>query len=99
VDKGVAADGRDYWDSWVEKAKTDHTAAAVVRRYHTRPAEELYDLTADPWELYNLAAEPVHSSILRTRRGDLDRWMKEQGDEGLKTEQALLDPTPRKKEK
>jgi N-sulfoglucosamine sulfohydrolase len=34
VDKAAAGDGHDYWDSWVEKAKTD---AAVVRRYHTRP--------------------------------------------------------------
>lgn len=99
VDKAAANDGRDYWDSWVEKAKTDHTAAAVVRRYHTRPAEELYDLTADPWELRNLAAESAHASTLKTLRDDLDNWMKEQGDKGLETERSLPDPTPRKKEK
>ena len=29
---------------------------------------------------------------------DLDAWMKEQGDEGLKTERALPDPRPKKKE-
>lgn len=98
VDKGAAEDGRDYWDSWVEKAKTDGAAAAVVHRYHTRPAEELYDLTADPWELSNLAAEPAHAATLKTLRGNLDTWMKEQSDKGLQTERSLPDPTSRKKE-
>lgn len=99
VDKATAGDGRAYWDSWVEKAKTDPTAAAVIRRYHTRPAEELYDLTADLRELHNLASEPAHASTLKTLRSDLDTWMKKQGDEGLKTERALHEPMPKKKEK
>src|SRR5262249_13219504 len=98
VDKGVAADGRDYWDSSVEKAKTDPAAAAVVRRYHTRPAEELYDLKADPWELRNLAADPAHAATLKALRAQLDRWMADQGDGGLKTERALPDPKANKKD-
>lgn len=99
IDKGVAVDGRDYWSSWVEKAKTDPTAAAFIRRYHTRPAEELYDLRADPWELKNLAADPARAKTLQDLRAELDAWMKAQGDEGLKTERALPDPRPKKKEK
>jgi N-sulfoglucosamine sulfohydrolase len=99
VDKAADGDGRTYWDSWAEKAKTDPAAAAVVKRYHTRPAEELYDLTADPWEQRNLAADPKHAERLKALRADLDTWMKEQGDEGLKTERALPDPRPKKKEK
>jgi uncharacterized sulfatase len=100
IDRGLNpdADGRIYWDSWVEKAKTDAAAAAVVRRYHTRPAEELYDLQADPWQLRNLAQEPAHAATLKALRADLDRWMREQGDEGLKTERALPDPRPKKKD-
>lgn len=98
VDKAAKGDGRDYWDSWVEKAKTDLAAAAVVRRYHTRPAEELYDLKADPAELKNLAADPAHADRIKALRGDLDKWMKEQGDEGLKTERALPDPRAKKKD-
>jgi uncharacterized sulfatase len=97
IDKAAAGDGRDYWDSWIAKAKSDPAAAAVVRRYHTRPAEELYDLAADPLELKNLAADPAHADRLKTLRADLDAWMKEQGDEGLKTERALADPRPKKK--
>lgn len=87
--KNRAADGRDYWDSWVEKAKTDPAAAAIVRRYHSRPAEELYDLSADPSELKNLAADPIHAATLQSLRSVLDDWMKSQGDEGLDTERKL----------
>jgi N-sulfoglucosamine sulfohydrolase len=91
VDRGKnrAADGRDYWDSWVEKAKTDPAAAATVRSYHNRPAEELYDLEADPHELKNLATDAAHADTLGSLRAKVDHWMKSQGDEGLKTELEL----------
>ena len=91
VDKGNAgADGRNYFDSWVARAATDPAAAAVVRRYHKRPAEELYDLAADPWELRNLAAQPRHAARLAEMRTELDRWMTAQGDHGMETERALF---------
>ena len=97
VDKGNAgADGRYYWDSWVAKAKTDDTAAAVVKRYHTRSAEELYDLVADPFELQNVAADPKQADRLKALSKDLDGWMKANGDEGLKTEKSL--PNPKQKQ-
>jgi len=101
VDKGTnpEADGRNYWASWVEKAKTAPAAAAVVKRYHTRPAEELYDLTADPNELKNLASDPKQAERLKALRAALDAWMKARGDEGLATERALPDPRPKKKDK
>jgi uncharacterized sulfatase len=86
IDKAKPVDGRDYFDSWVERAKTDPAAAAIVARYHRRPAEELYDLRADPWELRNLAEDPEHAAIVATLRRDLDTWMAGQGDEGLATE-------------
>lgn len=96
VDLGKAGtDGRDYWDSWVKKS--DPTAAAIVRRYHTRPAEELYDLAADPWELNNLADDPKCGDRLKALRAELDAWMKDQGDKGLATERALPDPQAKSK--
>jgi arylsulfatase A-like enzyme len=51
-----------------------------VKRFTTRPAEELYDLAADPNELHNLATDPKQAERLTTMRSDLDAWMKQQGD-------------------
>ncbi len=100
VDKGNAgADGRAYWDSWVAKAKTDPAAAAIVRRYHARPAEELYDVANDPHELSNLAADPKRADRLKTLRADLDAWMAANGDRGLATERELPNPNAKPKPK
>jgi N-sulfoglucosamine sulfohydrolase len=82
VDIAQAAEGPGYFASWVEKAKNDPAAAAVVKRYHERPAEELYDLRADPQELNNLAADPKHAARLKELRTEVDAWMKANHDEG-----------------
>jgi N-sulfoglucosamine sulfohydrolase len=82
VDLVQSQDAGAYFGSWVEKARIDPAAAAIVKRYHERPAEELYDLTADPLEERNLAADPQHAARLAGFRADVDAWMKEQGDTG-----------------
>lgn len=69
-----------FWDTWVDAAKTNSAAAAVVKRYIEHPAEELYDLTVDPFELHNLAADPRQTTRLAALRAELDAWMKQQGD-------------------
>jgi arylsulfatase A-like enzyme len=48
----------------------------------TRPAEELYDLSADRWEIRNLSADPAHATTLTALRARLDRWMEETNDRG-----------------
>lgn len=82
IDRADPADGRYYFDSWVAKAKGDAAAAAIVRRYHERPAEELYDVRSDVHELRNLAADPRYQSTLQEMRARLKTIMKEQRDEG-----------------
>ncbi|WP_222950662.1 sulfatase [Sphingomonas sp. JC676] len=60
------------------------TQAAYLRR----PAEELYDLTRDPDELVNVAADPSYAGVLRTLRARLqamraathDPWLAGQTD-------------------
>ncbi|WP_164891099.1 sulfatase family protein [Botryobacter ruber] len=81
MDKAKDHDGgREYWDSWVEKAKTDKQAAAILERYHHHPAEELYDLEADPHETQNLAANPKYAGMLKDFRKQLADWRQKQGD-------------------
>ncbi len=82
VDLVKAADRPPYFDSWDAAAKTDAKAAAIVKRYHERPSEELYDLRADPEELKNLAVDPRHAARLAAMRDEVTAWMKAQGDEG-----------------
>lgn len=69
-----------YWHSWEAAAAGDERAAAVVDRYHQRPAEELYDLSQDPTEQHNLADRPAYRKKLRRFRAKLERWMERQGD-------------------
>ena len=47
-----------------------------------RPAEELYDLSADPHEVNNLAEDPKKQDILQRMRKILDSWIVETKDRG-----------------
>jgi uncharacterized sulfatase len=92
IDKAMGKDGLYYWLSWVEKAKTDPAAARIVERYQKRPAEELYDLKSDPFQLRNVVANPAHAGQLQQLRAELDAWMAQQKDEGLATEKKQVLP-------
>ncbi len=51
-----------------------------MKRSLERPAEELYDLKADPHEMQNLARDPQQASRVALMRTELKAWMKQQGD-------------------
>ncbi len=72
---------RDFFSTWETASQSDPQAAAILKRYHARPAEELYDLATDPTEQGNLAADSRHAPQLAALRADLDAWMKLQGDQ------------------
>jgi arylsulfatase A-like enzyme len=59
------------------------------RFFRTKPAEELYDTVADPWEIKNLAADPDHEETLKRLRAELRRWMLEIRDLGFLPEAEL----------
>jgi len=79
---------RAFFSTWEAAAQADPQAAAILKRYHARAAEELYDLTADPAEQRNLAADPQHAAKLAALRSDLDAWIKSQGD----TQKVFAEP-------
>ena len=56
-----------------------------------RPAEQLYDTAADPYELNNLAADAAHAETKARLDERLDKWMQSQGDPGIDqdTQKAL----------
>jgi arylsulfatase A-like enzyme len=81
ISEAAPEDGRSYWDSWLRKAKDDPRAAEVVRRFHNRPAEELYDLEADAYEQRNLAADPALAETLAGLRESLKQWRLRQGED------------------
>lgn len=72
---------RPYFSTWEAAATTNAAAAAIVKRYHARPAEELYALAADPQELHNLAGQEGYNSRLQRMRAAMESWMREQGDQ------------------
>ena len=74
-------DGKDYWDSWERLAKSDAHAAEVVEHYRQRPAEELYDLEADPYELHDLAPDLNYAKTLAELRENLKAWRLKQGED------------------
>jgi uncharacterized sulfatase len=80
------------WASWREKASSgDAFADRRVGDYQTRPAEELYDMASDPFQLNNLAADPTCGGELQKLRELLRKWMARQGDLGQPTELAALE--------
>lgn len=56
----------------------------------SRPAEELYDLAADPHEVTNLAADPKHKATLEAMRKKLADWEQTTDDCGRNPEPIAM---------
>jgi arylsulfatase A-like enzyme len=66
-----------------------NAAQSLIMR-EKRPAEELFDLAADPNELNNLAGSQKHQAVLKQMRAHLAGWTDLTGDQGLKAESASM---------
>jgi uncharacterized sulfatase len=91
---GLQGDGElnnPYWGTWIFSTAAKPHSYELVKRYMLRPAEELYDTAADPYEMHNLADDPKLAGIRGRLSTELDRWLAEQGDPGipLDTPEAL----------
>ncbi|MCM8536049.1 MAG: sulfatase [Lentisphaeraceae bacterium] len=69
------------WASWVKAAQTNPEAAAFLRAYHSRPKEELYNLSTDLHEKVNLATNPEYKEKLSELRKLVKERMETVGDD------------------
>jgi N-sulfoglucosamine sulfohydrolase len=94
-----AATKEPTFKTWEKMAAAgDANAKRLVHDYQHRPAEELFDCEADPWNRHNLANDPKFAAQLATLRAQLDGWMKQQGDAGQATEMKALERMPKNTE-
>ena len=76
-------DSKDYVRNLREMYADGTMSAKLTEIYFgERPAEELYDVIADPSQLNNLATDPKHAAVLQRHRSLLEQWIAE-GDAGL----------------
>jgi arylsulfatase A-like enzyme len=57
-------------------------AVQSLHMSETRPEEEFYDLSADPWEIRNLATDSAYQTQLLEFRSLLERWVEDSDDQG-----------------
>ena len=81
--RGTGALNNPYWSTWVFETWNKPGTYALVKRYMSRPAEQLYLTTDDRYELMNLVDDPKHAKVLNELRAELNAWMKRQGDPGV----------------
>ncbi len=55
-----------------------------------RPAEELYDLEADPYEIHNLADDPAHAETKQRLAAAITKWQDEIDDKGRTAEDPAI---------
>jgi uncharacterized sulfatase len=72
-----------YWSTWVFQAWNNEHTYRLVKRYTSRPPEQLYQTAQDPYELTNLANDPAYAEVKAKLSNELDRWLVAQGDPGI----------------
>jgi N-sulfoglucosamine sulfohydrolase len=67
------------------------TGAAALWMRTSRPAEELYDVRADPHQIHDIADDPSHRATLEGMRKAVEEWMARINDQGLVNEPEMID--------
>jgi len=80
--RGTGQLNNPYWATWVWDSWNSPRSYNLVKRYMHRPAEQLYRVATDPYEMKNLAGKKNQAKRLAKLRRELERWMKAQGDPG-----------------
>jgi len=87
-----ATKGTKTYDRMLALAAKDEQLARRLHLLNYREVEELYDVSADPDCLVNLAQDPAYSAVLRRLRGELEQWMQRTADPALGAFQHRDDP-------
>lgn len=92
IEKHLMGGGRlnnPYWATWVGADPLKNPGAYDrVKRYMSRPPEQLYATTKDPYEMTNLADVALLAATKDKLSNALDAWMKDQSDPGAPVDTA-----------
>jgi uncharacterized sulfatase len=89
VEKHLMGDGNlnnPYFATWLGAGARRRDVYNLLKRYMSRPPEQLYLTADDPYELTNLVDDPQHAEIKQKLSRELDRWMSEQQDPGAEVD-------------
>ncbi len=77
--------------SWEAAYNAGELDEVQSKFWETKPVEELYDVTADPDNIQNLANDPEYSKVLKKMRKANDKWMLSIKDVGFLPEAMIED--------
>jgi arylsulfatase A-like enzyme len=72
------------------QAERKLTGPSALWMRTSRPAEELYDVDADPHQIQDLSGEPLHKPTLERMRLAASEWMTRINDQGLINEAEMI---------
>ncbi|MCB1122708.1 MAG: sulfatase-like hydrolase/transferase [Verrucomicrobiae bacterium] len=79
------------YQEWWELFKAGKLNAAQRQFFEPRPAEQLFDVEADPHEVHNLAGDPAYAPVLKDMRQRLSNKVKSINDLSMFPESFLYD--------
>ena len=79
--------------SWEKEYLEGRCNKAQSIFWQTKPPEELYDITSDPWEVNNLADDPQYKDVLERMRKAVMSWVREMKDPGFIPEGEMINRT------
>ena len=80
---------------WILSHRSEPGIARLFQAgFEKRPAEELYDLRKDPYQMTSVAGQPEYADARKRLREELDRWMKETADPRAQSDDDRWDKYP-----
>lgn len=77
--------------SWEQAYLNGECNEVQSRFFESKPYEELYDFTNDPYEVNNLAADPQFATVLDEMRIEMDAWQNHIYDAGFIPEGEIIE--------